>query len=173
MAVIGWRCLCGAVDQRTVYCRFCGRTAPSWTPPPPPDYAIPPRGPRFALDNRGRATALALALVLFGGVHALTVRTEAAGKARQAAFERTLVELQSFVAERRGGPFIGRVPSKLLGDKEFALALQGVDLDDPVPTQDPGHSRHGARPGPPTSARRWSASASPTPVTTPRRRRRR
>jgi hypothetical protein len=131
VAVTGWRCVCGTSDLRTLYCPYCGRTAPSWVPPPPPDYAIPPRGARFALDRRGRATALALALVLFGGVHALTVRTEAAANARQAAFEQTLRELQAFVADRRGGPFIGKVRSKLLGDKEFALALDGIDLDDP------------------------------------------
>lgn len=138
MSVAGWRCVCGVSGLRTLYCSFCGRTMPSWVPPPPPDYAIPPRGPRFALDRRGRAVAVALAAVLFAGVHAVTVRTEAAGRARQAAFDRTLAELQSFVAERRGGPFVRAVDSKLLDDKEFRLALNGVDLDDPAPTPGPG-----------------------------------
>jgi hypothetical protein len=90
--------------------------------------------------------AIALAAVLLGGVHALTVRTEAAANARQAAFEQTLNELQNFVAEHRGGPFVSKVRAKLLGDKEFALALDGIDLDDPVPTAAPEPAEPPAEP---------------------------
>ncbi|MDQ1711937.1 MAG: hypothetical protein QOE45_1387 [Frankiaceae bacterium] len=141
MTVAGWRCACGADDLHTVYCPSCGRPVPGWVPLSSPDDTA--RG-RFALDRRGRWTAAALLLVLAAGLNVLTVRVTdrntAVRRARAAALQRTVAELEAFVADHHGGPFLRPVSVKALGDADFLLALGGVDPDDPPQPSSPTKS---------------------------------
>jgi hypothetical protein len=117
---------------RTFYCAHCGRTQDGDFPLPTD--LIVARRRRLLLDRRGKTVATALVLVLATGLAQLSLRTtaraDAGRRAREAALQRTLTELEAFVAARHGGPFTRPVPAKLLGDKAFALALRGVDPDD-------------------------------------------
>jgi hypothetical protein len=142
----GWRCVCGVSGLTTIYCPYCGRTSPLFTPPPPYAGPVPPPPGRVGLDRRGKRLALLIALTLLVGLNRAVVRldqrTEARRAARQAALERVVAELETFVAARHGGPFTRTVAVRLLDDREFVVALRagGALPDDdlvPSPTRAP------------------------------------